>query len=175
VPSASQKSGGILTETLDCDLRMPDSSRDPAMAKQLRPVYRFLGYDKRIAAYLTAIERNARLLRAIRTALPSPLDEHCLHASLESGELSLVTDSPVWASRLRFFTPQLERDLDSRHGSISECRVRVQPCTVAPSPAPVRKLSSRAARHLMEAAEGIDDAPLAAALRRLAKAGSGDR
>jgi hypothetical protein len=36
-------------------------------------------------------------------------------------------------------------------------------------------LSPRAAQHLMEAAEGIDDLQIAAALRRLAKAGAGDR
>jgi hypothetical protein len=145
------------------------------MAKQLRPLYRFLGYNEQTAVYLTVIARNLRLLRDVRSALPSPLDEHCLHASLESGELTLVVDSPIWSSRLRFFTPLLKRNLDSRDRSISAFRIRVQPCTVAPSPAPKHKLSPPAARHLIEAAEGIEHAPLAAALRRLAKAGSGDR
>ena len=147
------------------------------MPKQFRHAYRFLRRNDMIARYLTAIERDARLLREIRSALPQPLDEHCLHASLDAGALTLLTDSPVWSSRLRFFVPDLERALAPRHGSIASCRVRIQPPAVVPSPAPgappKHKLSAGTTRHLMEAASGIEDAQIAAALRRLAKAGTG--
>ncbi|MCG6860953.1 MAG: DUF721 domain-containing protein [Chromatiaceae bacterium] len=149
------------------------------MPKKFQHACRFLQRNEKIAGYLTAIERDARLLREIRSILPFPLDEHCLHASLESSVLTLVTDSPVWSSRLRFFGPELERDLFSLHGSIASCRIRVQPHARASSGVTesTRKtmLSPRAAQHLMEAAEGIDDLQIAAALRRLAKAGAGDR
>lgn len=148
------------------------------MPKNLRQASRFLHRNDRIAAYLATIERNTRLLRAIRNILPPPLDQHCLHAALDAGELTLVTDSPVWASRLRFFAPELENTLATRYGSIATRRVHIQPRATIPTQTPgeTRKyrLSARTRQHLMEAAGGIEDAQIAAALRRLAKAGAGD-
>ena len=146
------------------------------MPKPIRHACRFLAGNEKIAAYLDTIERNASLLRDIRRALPAPLDEHCLHASLDAGVLTLVTDSPAWASRLRFFAPELERNPDSHSSPVVSCRIRIQPQALTPSPQSGReagyKLSRRTADHLIEAAQGIEDAGLAAALRRLAKVGA---
>jgi hypothetical protein len=144
--------------------------------KQIRHACRFLRSNERIAGYLAAVERNAKLLLDVRRALPPPLDERCLHAALDAGVLTLVTDSPVWSSRLRFFAPELQRGLARHYGPIATCRIRVQPRTVKPPSGPGanprHKLSPRTAQHLMEAAAGIEDTELAAALRRLAKAGT---
>ncbi len=145
------------------------------MSKHFQHACRFLRHNEKIAGYVTAIERHTQLLREIRALLPPPLDEHCLHAHLDAGVLTLLTDSPVWSSRLRFFTPELERHLTPRHGSIVACRIRVRPQTSVPSPKPANhKLSANTARHLIEVASGIEDPRLAAALRRLAKAGAKD-
>lgn len=146
------------------------------MPKPIRHACRFLAGNDKIAAYLDTIERNAKLLRDIRHSLPVPLDEHCLYASLDAGILTLVTDSPVWSSRLRFFAPELERSLSSHSSPVASCHIRIQPRAVSPSPPsgrePGYKLSRRTANHLIEAAEGIEDAELAAALRRLARVGA---
>jgi len=141
------------------------------MPKQFRHACRFLECGEKIAGYLAAVEHNARILREIRNILPTPLDEHCLHASLEAGVLTLITDSPVWSSRLRFFAPELERDLAPSRGRISTIHIRVRPCMIAPTSSPKHKLSKRAAEHLMAAAAEIGDDQIAAALRRLAKTG----
>jgi hypothetical protein len=143
--------------------------------KQPRQVCNFLQSNERIAGYLATIERNAQLLRKVRRALPSPLDEHCLHASLQFGVLTLVTDSPVWSSRLRFFARELERNLIPHQDPIRACRIRIQPPCVAPSRTQKHKLSLRTAQHLLAAAAGIEDAQLASALRRLAGTGMHDR
>jgi len=140
----------------------------------LRHVRRFLGYDGRITEYLAVIERQTRLLREVRATLPPPLDEHCLHASLEAGVLTLLTDSPVWSSRLRFFAPEIERRLAPRHGAIVACRVRIQPqvsasASTTPGEDAHSRLSLKTAQHLMDAAAGMEDARIAAALRRLAR------
>lgn len=149
------------------------------MPKQLRHACRFLQHDEKIADFLAAIKRNAQLLGEIRDALPSPLSEHCLHASLRAGGLTLLTDSPVWSSRLRFFAPELYRRLAPHHGPVITCRVRVQPPACAPSTAlgasAKHRLSAKTVQHLMEAAAGIEDEQIASALRRLAKAGARDR
>jgi hypothetical protein len=142
--------------------------------KHFQHACRFLRSDEKIAGYLQAIERNAQLLREIRSILPQPLDAHCLHASLEDGILLLLTDSPVWSSRLRFFTPELTHNLSAPHGAIADCRIRVQPSS-ASSATSVQstkaKLTPKTARHLLDAASEIRDAQLAAALRRLASSG----
>jgi len=144
--------------------------------KHLRHACRFLQYDEKIVDCLTAIECHAQLLHEIRAVLPPPLDEHCLHAALDAGVLTLLTDSPVWSSRLRFFTPELEHHLVPRHGPIATCRIRVRPhASVSSAKALDNKLSATTVRHLMDAAAGIEDAELAAALRQLAKAGTGNR
>jgi len=144
--------------------------------KHFQHACRFLQHDEKIAGCLTAIERHTRLLHEIRAILPPPLDEHCLHAALNAGVLTLLTDSPVWSSRLRFFAPEFERHLTPRHGPITACRIRVRPrrpqTSVSSSKALGNKLSVTTVRHLTDVAAGIEDARLAAALRRLAKAGT---
>jgi len=143
--------------------------------RYFQQVSRFLRPDETTAVSLAAVQRNGRLLREIRDVLGSPLDEHCLHASLDGRVLTLVTDSPVWSSRLRFFAPEIELGLDTRYGSISAWRIRVRPSAGERRTGPTHKLSAAAVQHLIEAAAGIADARLAAALRRLAKTGAGDR
>ena len=145
------------------------------MTQRIQPACRFLRRDEKIAGYIAAMERHRLLLQEIRRALPVPLNEHCLHASVDAGVLTLTTDSPVWSSRLRFFAPELERRIDHRYGPISSCRIRVQPLAVSDAPRPKRKLSPQVIGHLLEAAQGAEDAQIAAALRRLAKAGAGSR
>jgi len=144
--------------------------------KHFQHASRFLRHNEKIAGCLTAIERHTQLLHEIRAVLPPPLDEHCLHAALDTGVLTLITDSPVWSSRLRFFTPELEHHLTPRHGPIVTCRIRVQPrASVSSSKASGNMLSTTTIQHLMDAAAGIEDARLAAALRRLAKGGTRKR
>lgn len=141
------------------------------VSKHFQHACRFLRYNEKTAGYVAAIERQSQLLREIRAILPPPLDEHCLHAYLEAGVLTLLTDSPVWSSRLRFFTPEVEHRFPPHHGSIVACRIRVQPhIPVSPPKASNNKLSPKTARHLLEVAAGIEDTRIAAALRRLAKA-----
>jgi len=143
------------------------------MAEGFRQAYRLLRRSEQIADVLAAIERNARLLRAVRDALPPPLDTHCHHASCEAGVMTLITDSPVWSTRLRFFAPELARTLASRYGPISTWRFHVRPeASPLPRGAHPPHLSARSARHLIEAAGAIQDSRLALALYRLAQAGA---
>jgi hypothetical protein len=136
---------------------------------------RFLKSNDQIAALLAEIERSASLLRAVRRALPPPSDTHCLHAGLHQGVLTLTCDSPTWAARLRFATPQVQTALRGSYGTITSCRVRVQPQYEARPRAEDRlQLSPKAVGHLRQAANDIDDPRIAAALRRLAQAGAGD-
>lgn len=147
------------------------------MTERFQQAYRFLRHSEEISDLLSAIERNTRLLRAVRLALPPPLDDHCHHASCKDGVLTLLTDSPVWSSRLRFFAPEIAQALAPRYGPISTWRFCVRPEASTPDwaagDARAPRLSPQTARHLMETAGAIKDAGLAGALYRLAQAGVG--
>lgn len=128
-----------------------------------------------LRAILSAVERQRLLLAAVKARLAPPLDQHCLYADLENGRLTLVTDSPVWGSQLRFLAPELLDSLRETHGAIKECRVRVQPTSLPTMPSGQTHraigMSPAAARLLLAAAEAQAGTELGLALRRLAEAG----
>jgi hypothetical protein len=147
------------------------------MSKRFEHASRFLRGNSAISALLPGIERNAELVRVVRSILPPPLADHCLHASFDENTLVLVTASPVWATRLRFFAPELLRSLPESWGYAASCRIRIQPSS---EPHRERGAESRSSRltqstvaHLLDAAESVKDEEIAAAFRRLAKAGAG--
>lgn len=147
------------------------------MPRRFQQAARYLQGSGALGNLLACIERNAELLRAVRRALPPPLDAHCLHAAIEDRTLTLVSDSPVWGSRLRFLAPEVQRALNANQCGVERIRVRVQPASnrdghrnsAATRPA----LSEATITHLLEAAENVADEGIAAALRRLAEAGTG--
>ncbi len=124
------------------------------------------------AGLLAGVERDARLVGAVRSALADELRPHCLHAALEGARLSLLTDGPAWASRLRFAAPELLAALAARGTMAAQVRIRVAPVAgsgaVAERPAVRERLSPGTVAHLRAAAAGMDDPELAAALLRLA-------
>jgi hypothetical protein len=143
------------------------------MARSIPHASRFLEHSGPLAPLLAEIARADALLRAVHRCLPPPLDSHCLHATLHEGTLTLVTESPAWASRLRFFAPEISHALGGDYGRISACRVRVRPQVVAAEHregAPT--LSQATVDHLLQAAAGAQDGAIAQALRRLALAGA---
>ncbi len=126
-----------------------------------------------LAAHLAQIERDQRLLRRVRQALPPPLRGQCLQASVSAAKLTLVTGSAAWATRLRFMAPDILQGLADKWPGLRECRVRIRPIATGtprqedPSRAGAT-LSPAAVSHLISAAEGLSDPALAAALRQLA-------
>ena len=146
--------------------------------KPLRHALRCLSDSETQGALLALIDRRHQLLQAIRARLSPPLDAHCLYATLEEGKLTLVTDSPAWASRLRFQAPELTAELVSTHGEIEACRVRVHPLAVARRALDVERprarISPATVSLLRQAAEAQGDTELGRALCRLAQAGAGD-
>ena len=146
--------------------------------KPLRHALHCLSDSETQGALLALIDRRHQLLQAIRARLSPPLDAHCLCATLEEGKLTLVTDSPAWASSLRFQAPELTAELVSTHGEIEACRVRVQPLAVARRALDVERprarISPATVSLLRQAAEAQGDTELGRALCRLAQAGAGD-
>jgi len=142
-------------------------------------VSRFLRRNQVAGRLLEGLERDISLQRRVCRALEPELRLHCRHVILEAGRLTLVSDSPVWASRLRFGAPGLMAALGGDGLAVTEVRVRVAP-QAAGWPGPARRpaliLSAGTVAHLLGAAAAMDDPDLAAALRRLAgsRAGRGE-
>jgi hypothetical protein len=102
--------------------------------------------------------------------LPEPLRGHCAPGPVRDGTLTLILDSPAWATRARYQAADLVAELKPMR--IDAIRVLVRP----PKPAvpdehqrKVPRLSPKVARLLSEAAEATDDPYLARALRNLAR------
>ena len=142
-------------------------------------ITRFLSHHRAAAALLAGVERDARLLQATRRLLPEELAPHCLHASLEGERLCLLTDGPVWASRLRFSVPQVLAGLAVGFPSTREVRIRISPASAdrqLPATDNCRvALSEETIAHLRQTAASIDDPELAAAFLRLAESGARSR
>jgi hypothetical protein len=147
------------------------------MSEKARHINAFLRRSQAASGLLEGVERDARLLEAIRRDLAAELRPHCLHASLEDGRLRLLTDGPVWATRLRFAAPDVLARLRAQGQAAAEARVRIAPATAGGGQAEgimaAPRLSAATVAHLKAVAAAMDDARLAAALLRLAGGGAG--
>lgn len=114
--------------------------------------------------------RLRRLDRAFRKLLPGPAQAHCRVANLRGDTLVVAADSPVWASRIRYESRQILREMATSCG-VTASRIQIlvrspeAPETAASGP---RSLPRSAARSLEAAAAAVEDEDLAEALRRLA-------
>ena len=142
---------------------------------KLDSVSKLLARDGRLQSLLRRAEAVESLNALVRGHLAAPLDQHCRVANLKNGVLTLQTESPAWAARLRYTVPQLLAALraDPRlESAFTTIRVSVVPQQVRRDrPGRRASLSSRSADSLRAAAEGMSDPRLAAALRRLARRG----
>ncbi|HEY8554274.1 MAG TPA: DUF721 domain-containing protein [Burkholderiales bacterium] len=129
------------------------------------------------AAISARVDEFSRLQQAWRTHVPEPLASHARPVRYAAGLLFVHADTPAWASRLRHersaVIAALRRTNELR--GLSDLQVRAVPREAAPAPMPPprrgsSRLSPRAARIIGEAARGIADPKLRAALERLAAA-----
>jgi len=66
--------------------------------------------------------------KMLREEIPAPLNDHCRTLNVSGTTLILAADSPAWAARLRFHTPQLVKILSSYQPfDIRAVRIRVRP------------------------------------------------
>ena len=108
----------------------------------------------------------------VRELIPRPLNEHCRVLSLRDDTLVVAADSAVWATRLRYQSSVLIKQLagvSSVKLRTVQVRVRASDQTpgsrITPLRQPVSAMNSMA---LKQAARSVSDAGLRAALLRLA-------
>lgn len=130
----------------------------------------------RQSATLKALFGAARLLdqlqKEVEAALEPSAREHCRVASWRDGTLLLIASNGHWATRLHYQQRRLQRQLQQspRFQDLQRILIKVQPQgDAAASTARQVTLSHQAADSLRDAAEGIEDPRLKAALERLAR------
>ncbi|MDZ7735352.1 MAG: DUF721 domain-containing protein [Gammaproteobacteria bacterium] len=123
--------------------------------------------------HLYAHARKLQQLQAVLdNHLPQPLASHCRVAALEHNVLTLHTDSPAWAAKLRFLTADIVKTLQNSNADVSVDTIRVKARPPETKPQTVRSgtnLSPLTARLLRDIAETIDDPELRASLLRLSE------
>ena len=120
-------------------------------------------------------EELGRLTSLLRSELPAESDGHYHVANIRDRTVVIMTDSPVWTTRLRQLSPRILTLLQNS-GRKNLLHVRVfsrpsQAVAVRP-PQPAKKqpkrISPRSSRLIHQAASYIDDDKLRGALLRLA-------
>lgn len=113
---------------------------------------------------------NARLQRQLQAVLPQELAGQWRVAKLDVQVLCLITESPLWATQLRYRRTLLLRGAEAVLGQRPrQLQIRIEPSVSARRPAqPARSLSASAAESLRRSAACMDPGPLRAALLRLA-------
>jgi hypothetical protein len=116
-------------------------------------------------------ERELRLQLRLRRALPPVLAAHVSVADARSQQLELVAASGAAAALLRQRAPDVLHKLAGEGWEFTGIRVRVQarPAVAEPAKAPKKQLDEAAAAALDALASRLGDAPLAKALKRLAR------
>jgi len=128
------------------------------------------------------IAEQQRLLRRVRSLLPGNVREHCVAAVGSAEGITLYSDSPVWASRLRFLAKGILDALQRQDHPARQLRTKVLIASDRGSGARKRRrmepLSPETSRMLADVAATLDDPGLRSALGRLARhrrTGSGVR
>jgi len=118
-------------------------------------------------------ERELRLQLRLVRGLPPALAAHVNVTDARSQELEIVAASGAAAALLRQRAPDLLRKLAGEGWEFTGIRVRVQarPAAAERPKSPMKQLDVTAAATLQALAARLGDAPLAAALRRLARHG----
>ena len=119
----------------------------------------------------SALAAHEALLARVRGALPAELAPHCVVATLDGQALRLLADSAGWGTRLRYLGPELVHSLRRQGIVVAIVEVRVLPCEGRADP-PRRRVArpaEDAVACIEQAAGGVGDPALRAALRRLGR------
>ncbi len=79
-----------------------------------------------LAKLLHRAEEIAGLTDTVRRLLPANVAAHVVAASLHDKRMVILTDSPVWAARLRYLDPGIDKRLESLDIEAERIQIRVR-------------------------------------------------
>jgi hypothetical protein len=127
----------------------------------------------------TKAQELANLTRILRACLPQNCQQHVSVAGMRDQQLILITDSPVWVSRLRMYTQHMLEMLSQHsHVRVSQIRIKQSPPRMPkkkPEPKKLRRLSDNTSTMIAQTAESIADPELQQALYKLSRNTTGGK
>lgn len=140
--------------------------------KTIIPIRSFLKADTSIIGRLMQhIEFLNDLDQKLLSFLVPPLNKHCIIANYANDTLVLHTDAPVWASRIRYNTPQILLFLQNECGlaALKTIRIKVIPAPFPNTRLPDKswKLEEHTANLIRQTAATITDEPLRQSLQKI--------
>ncbi len=140
-------------------------------------------FDNRLDGALKQRARELRrLTELLRCELPPECDGHYHVANIRNGTLVIMTDSPVWTTRIRQLGPRILAALrkQTRHNLVhirAFSRPGQSPTVKPPTPARTRHepISARSSQLITQTASYIDNDELRDALLKLARHASEKR
>ena len=119
------------------------------------------------AEHLIALEQK------LCSFLPSPLDKHCKVSGLSNRSILLITDSSVWATKLRFMTPEILKFMKTECSSarLKSVRISIRPEIHNKSSKTGRKIviSTATSKMIKNIASNIQDDELRSSLQKIAR------
>ncbi len=111
-----------------------------------------------------------RLDRLLGSLLDDDCKVHCQVGNVRDGVLILYVDSTAWASRLRYQSPALLKQLQQRRGlaAIQQIEIKVSPKQEKTTKVQSVKLSREASSCIQACADSMEESGLREALQRLA-------
>jgi hypothetical protein len=128
--------------------------------------------DKLQQRILRKAHELQKIGQAIKASLPLDCHTHLDVIGIRENELILLTDSPVWQTRLRMFSQTILEALHQHAGiTLTRVKIKLAPPTrvIAPDVPPKRTLSKDSARVINQTAGCISDPALREAMLRLSK------
>ena len=141
------------------------------MVRSLKSVRHLLQDKPTLKRLERELKAQQALLHDVRQCLPADVATHCLAAQKRDEVLVLHTDSPAWATRLRYVAPQLISVLRPEYPALRDVAVRLQvePRRTTRTQSKAHH-SNRAAIIIPDSARHAKPGPLQDALRRLGDA-----
>jgi hypothetical protein len=145
----------------------------PPIRRTLRSTEEHMQRSKsHVAKLILQTKQLSELNHIFHAYLPAYLHAHASLAKLDSEGWVVQTDSPVWATRLRYILPSLQKPLSEKlNFQVPAPRIRVAPPAI-PLPPPPRArrmtITHNTAKVLEGAARNLTDRRLGAVMARLA-------
>jgi len=142
----------------------------------INPIYRYLsGSNTQIESLIAQVNNIIKLDHTLKQVLDADLAPHCRIGNIQADEISILVDSPVWATQLQYKKSEILLKFNKidifKH--ISRVHIKVAPCPDKPKWASAAKqtsLQSEIGSQCLETlASTTPDAPLSEALRRLSR------
>jgi hypothetical protein len=138
------------------------------MTKKPRSLLNVVENGEQLGHLARMLHQQEVLLKQIRQIVPGVMQQHCLHARICGNRLILHTDSPVWATRLRFHGNEIINTLRQQAPAIRKLDIRIMlPEPVRPGRPALGSLPEKTALLIGQLADSIDDEAIQAALKRL--------